>query len=109
MNGNEAFRVNGVTLAASSSLTFFWVLNILKESFSPVKGFLNFYPPVGPLLGLFVFSIAVFAVAFLIFRKVRVEDQKLSFWVLMVSATVFSLMVFPPVFEVVVEFLHILS
>ncbi len=87
---------------ASFSLTFFWVLNILKESFANIKNFLNFYPPIGPLLGLFVFSILIFILSLLILKSAKLENQKKAYFAMLISAILFSLMVFPPVFEVIV-------
>lgn len=85
--------------ACSLTLTFFWVLNILKEANPAVKNFLNFYPPVGPLLGLFLVSILFFLTTLLVFPK-KGEDQKRAFWVLIISAIIFFLMTFPPIFEI---------
>lgn len=89
--------------AASFSLTFFWVLNILKESFSFIKDFLNFYPPIGPLLGLFIFSILVFMLTLLVLKSFKLTDQKKAYFAMLTSAILFSLMVFPPIFEVIVD------
>lgn len=92
--------------AGSFSLTFFWVLNILKESFSDIKNFLNFYPPVGPLLGLFIFSMFVFILSLLILKSFKLTNQKKAYFVMLISTILFFLMVFPPIFEVVVDLLH---
>lgn len=107
MKNEELFWANGALLAACSSLTFFWILNILKESFAGVKSFLNFYPPVGPLLGLFVFSILVHIIIFIMFSNIfKITNQKWSFWVLIISSVLFFFMVFPPVFAVIAGLLH---
>lgn len=98
-------KANSVLWAASLALTFFWVLNILKEVFSGVKNFLNFYSPVGPLLGLFLFSSLFAFAAYLIISSVKPTSQKLAFWSYLISAIVFCLMVFPPVFEPLVDIL----
>lgn len=92
--------------AGSFTLIFFWVLNILKESFSAVKDFLNFYPPVGPLLGLFVFSILVFVLSLFVLKTFNLSNQKKAYFAMLISAILFFLMVFPPIFEVVVNFLR---
>lgn len=87
--------------SASLTLTFFWVLNIFKETNSQVKVFLNFYPPTGPLLGLFLVSILFFLSLLLILPK-KWKDQKRAFWVLIISTIIFFLMTFPPIFEIFV-------
>jgi hypothetical protein len=86
--------------AGSFSLTFFWVLNILKEGFSFIKDFLNFYPPVGPLLGLFIFSILVFILSIFVLRSFKLTNQKKAYFAYVFSAILFFLMVFPPIFKV---------
>lgn len=98
-------KANSILWSASLALTFFWVLNILKEVFSSVKNFLNFYSPVGPLLGLFLFSGLFAFVAYLIILTVKPASQKLAFWSYLISAVVFFLMVFPPIFEPLVDIL----
>lgn len=92
--------------AGSFSLTFFWVLNILKESFNNIKEFLNFYPPIGPLLGLFIFSILAFILSLLTLKSVKLTDQKKAYFIMLISAILFSLMVFPPIFEIIVDLFH---
>lgn len=88
--------------AGGFSLTFFWVLNILKESFSGIKDFLNFYPPVGPLLGLYIFSILIFIASLFFLKSLKLKNEKNAYFAILISAILFSLMVFPPIFEVVV-------
>lgn len=90
--------------ASSLSLTFFWILNIFKEANAGVKNFLNFYPPVGPLLGLFLFSILLLLIL-LILRPVRFSNQKTAFWALILSSILFFCMTFPPIFEIFVDFM----
>lgn len=92
--------------ASSLALTFFWILNILKEGIAGIKSFLNFYPPVGPLLGLFLSSILSLFVFLIILHSVKPTNQKKSFWVLIVSAILFLLMTFPPIFEPMTELLE---
>lgn len=89
--------------ASSLALTFFWILNILKEGIAGIKSFLNFYPPVGPLLGLFLSSILSLFVFLIILHSVKPTNQKKSFWVLILSSVLFLLMVFPPVFEIIID------
>lgn len=96
-------KANSILWTASLTLTFFWVLNILKEIFSGVKNFLNFYPSVGPLLGLFLLSSLFTFVAYLIVLSVKPASQKLAFWSYLISAIIFFLMVFPPIFEPLVD------
>lgn len=99
----QLIKVNSMLYATSLTLTFFWVLNISKEVVSGVKNFLNFYPPVGPLLGLYLFSGLFFHVAYLTVLSVKPTNQKLAFWSYLISAIIFSLMVFPPIFEPLVS------
>lgn len=89
--------------ASSLTLTFFWILNILKEGIPGVKNFLNFYPPVGPLLGLFLFSILSLFIFLIIFNSVKPKDQKLAFWVGLISPIIFLVMTFPPIFKMVIN------
>lgn len=92
---------------ASLSLTFFWIINILKEAYPSFKSFLAFYPAVGPLLGLFIAAVLVFLVATFVLVKVNKFTAKFSesasFWVYVVSVLLFFLMVFPPIFEPIAE------
>lgn len=92
--------------AGSFSLTFFWVLNILKERFSGIKNFLNFYPPIGPLLGLFIFSILIMILSLFVLKSFNLKSQKKAYFTILISAILFFLMVFPPIFEIVVNFLR---
>jgi len=105
MEETKIYKVNAILWAAGVSLTVFWKLNILKEAYVPVKNFLNFYPPVGPLLGLFIFSGLAFIISFFVFSLLKLKSQKVAFWVLLISSIVFFLMVFPPMFEPVVGLL----
>ncbi len=104
-------KSNSVILAAAITLNFFWVLNILKEAYKPVKDFLNFYNPTGPLLGLFIASLIVFALSMIIFSLIfgnslsKKGAQKFAIWFYIVSVILFFFMVFPPVFEPIVEIL----
>lgn len=95
--------------AASLSLTVFWIANILKEAYPPVKATFNFYAPVGPLLGLFCLSLIIFLAAVWALAKaeaftVRISD-KASFLVYVLATSLFFLMVFPPFFEPIVDML----
>lgn len=105
MKDQDIYSSNAILYSASVSLTFFWILNIFKESYKAVKAFLNFYPPIGPLLGLFIFSILVFILVFLLFRSFRIKDQRKSYWAVVIFSLLFSLMVFPPIYEPIVELL----
>jgi len=105
MGEHKIQQTNSILWAATIALNFFWVLNILKEAFSGVKSFLNFYPPVGPLLGLFIFSVIIFFISILILVMIKPKSQKVAFWVYVTSILVFFLMVFPPVWEPIVDIL----
>jgi hypothetical protein len=95
-------------LAASLSLTVFWILNIFKEAFAPVKKVLGFYAPVGPLLGLFIVCLVVFfAGGYVIASRgldKRLSDKKTLF-LYVGTVILFFLMVFPPFFEPIVQVL----
>ena len=105
MEEHKIQQINSVLWAAALTLNFFWILNILKESYKGVKDLLNFYPPVGPLLGLFIFSGIVFFVSILILLMIKPKSQRTAFLVYVTSALVFFLMVFPPVWEPIVDIL----
>lgn len=98
-------------LAAAVTLNFFWVLNIAKEAYKPVKNFLNFYNPTGPLLGLFIISLLLFLILAVIFSVVFGDKlsgkrtQKFALWFYIISVVLFFFMVFPPVFEPIVDLL----
>lgn len=97
---------NSILYSASITLMFFWILNVLKEGFDAVKSSLNFYPPVGPLLGLFLSSILFFAVLSVIIPAFKPKNQKLAFWMLVLSATIFVFLVFPPIFEPIADLMR---
>jgi len=89
--------------AASTALTFFWILNVAKEASSQVKSFLNFYPPVGPLLGLFSFSILILLISYVLIKSLKPKNQKAAFLALLTSSVLYFFMVFPPVYEIIVD------
>jgi len=99
MEDQKIQQLNSKLLAGGLTLNFFWVLNIFKESYAGVKSVLNFYAPIGPLLGLFVLSGIVFFVFYFLFAMIKPKSQKTAFWVYTISIIVFFLMVFPPFFE----------
>jgi len=104
-------KSNSVILSAAISLNFFWVLNVFKEAYKSVKNFLNFYPPTGPLLGLFIASLVVFALSVITLPLILSDRlgtksaQKFAIWLYTVSVVLFFFMVFPPVSEPLVEML----
>ncbi|OGH11153.1 MAG: hypothetical protein A2857_04070 [Candidatus Levybacteria bacterium RIFCSPHIGHO2_01_FULL_36_15] len=103
MEDKKIISANTMLLATSASLTFFWILNIFKEGYKEVQNFLNFYPSVGPLLGLFIFSTVVLIVAFVVLEKLKIRNQKFAFKIFIVSVLLFAFMVFPPVFKIIVK------
>ena len=105
MEDKKIQQINSILWAAALTLNFFWILNILKESYKGVKAFLNFYPAVGPLLGLFIFSGIVFFISFVILVMIKPKSQKTAFWVYVISAVIFFFMVFPPIFKLFVDIL----
>lgn len=57
--------INSVIFAAATSLNAFWILIVLKGAYPKVSAFMNFHPPTGPLLGLYISSILIFGLCFL--------------------------------------------
>lgn len=90
---------NGYLVSAALALVVFWVLGILKAAFPGIKSLLNFYPPIGPLLGLFTVSLIAFVLFVSIFQVVKIRDQAFAFWFFVISTILFAFMVFPPIFE----------
>src|SRR3989338_4423428 len=91
--------------AVSASLNFFWILNIIKTAAPATKGWLTLYTPVGPLSGLFIYSLLfgliVFVILGRIFRSVNQASERRAFVIYYSSIVLFFLMVFPPIFEAV--------
>ena len=50
--------------SAATSLNAFWILIVLKGAYPAISKFMNFYPPIGPLLGLYIFSTLIFVLCF---------------------------------------------
>lgn len=105
MEDQKIQQINSKLLAAGLTLNFFWILNILKESYAEVKSVLNFYAPVGPLLGLFISSLIVLFLSYLVFAMTKPKSQKAAFWLYTISIITFFLMVFPPIFKPFVDIL----
>ena len=108
---DKSVATSATLIGAGLSLNLFWILNVLKEAFPPVKEWLTFYAPVGPLLGLFTLSI-VGLVTFMVLMYILLKNapdkealEKDSFWVFVVSTIIFFFLVFPPVFEPLVHLL----
>ena len=97
----------------AASVTTIWVLVILKEAYKPIDSVLNFYKPVGPLLGIFVVSLIVFW-AVCSFRLSKIKElppNKLAKelynslkWFIIASVLVLF-MTFPPIYNIVVDIL----
>ena len=105
MEDKKIPQINSVLWAGALALNFFWILNILMESYKGVKAFLNFYPAVGAVLGLFIFSGIVFIVFYIILVMIKPKSQKIAFWFYTISATAFFFMVFSPIFNPIVNLL----
>ncbi len=105
MQETRLTKAYSALFAAAVSLTTFWLLNIIKESNGGFKSFLNFYPPIGPLLGLFLFSILGFWIAYFLAWLLKIKSQKLLLVFFIGSAILFFVMVFPPIFGPVVGLL----
>ena len=93
--------------AVSASLNFFWILNIIKTAAPATKGWLTLYVPVGPLSGLFIYSLlfglGVFVVLGRVIRSVNQASERRAFVIYYSSIVLFFLMVFPPIFEAVAK------
>jgi len=99
----EVSNANGYLVAAGLTFIVFWKTNILKEAYPSVKSFLEFYPPIGPLLGVFAISLLAFFLFSALFHIIKIKNQNFSFWFFAISAIIFALMVFPPFFEPIVR------
>ena len=93
--------------AVSASLNFFWILNIVKTAVPATQGWLTLYAPVGPLSGLFIYSLLFGLAAFVflsrVIRSVNRASESRVFVVYYFSIVLFFLMVFPPIFETVAK------
>ncbi|MDP2720907.1 MAG: hypothetical protein Q8O75_03135 [bacterium] len=98
---------NGYLVAAGLTFIVFWITNILKESYPSVKEFLEFYKPIGPLLGLFALSLASLVIFSTVFQIIKIKNQNIAVWFFIISAVLFAIMVFPPVFEPIVHTLAV--
>ena len=56
--------INAALFSAATSLNAFWILIVLKGAYPAISKFMNFYPPIGPLLGLYIFSTLIFVLCF---------------------------------------------
>ena len=90
---------NSYLISSGLALHFFWILNVFKEAYPGVKGFLTFYDPVGPLLGLFILAAAMFFGFVIVFKIIKISSQAFAYWFFVITTIIFVLMVFPPVFE----------
>ena len=98
-------KINSYLFSAGISLNVFWISNALKEAYPGVKSFFDFYKPVGPLLGLFIFSTLAFVVSLVIFRYLTIGSQKFAVRFYIISVVLFLFMVFPPILEPIAELL----
>jgi len=108
---NEKYISAATMIGASMGLHYFWIFNVLKEAYPQVKEGLTLYTPVGPLLGLFVISLVAmalvtFAAYFIVRQKADAETvERESMDLLIVSTILFFFLVFPPIFEPLVDIL----
>lgn len=98
-------KINSYLVSAGISLNVFWISNVFKTANPGVKEFLDFYKPVGPLLGLFILSTLAFVVSLVIFRYFALGSQKFAVRFYIVSVIIFLFMVFPPILEPIAELL----
>ena len=68
-----------------------------------VKASLDFYPVTGPLLGLYLVSLAVFCISYILVRRSALGTAVQYYFLL--SAPLFFFAVFSPVYEPIVRFL----
>src|SRR3989344_3691374 len=101
----ESYKANKYLVSASLTLLLFAAINIFKTAFSAFSATLNFYPPVGPLLGVYILSIIIYLISLGIFTAVKINSQKSVFWFFVFSAIAFLLLVFPPIFEPIAHLL----
>ena len=103
--------IHAALLSAATSLNAFWLLNIAKEASPTVKAFFNFYPVTGPLLGLYIASIAVFCILFVAMRNAHFLQRDASGifirWYFVLSVILFFFAIFPPVYVPIVELLAV--
>jgi len=101
----ESYKANKYLISASITLLLFALINIFKTAFPAFSAMLNFYPPVGPLLGVYILSIILFLLFLGIFSIVKIKNQSFAFWFFVVSTIAFLLLVFPPIFEPIAHLL----
>lgn len=94
--------------ALSASFNAFWVFTIIKAASKTFKKAITLYDPVGPLSGLFAYSLLVAAVVFVVLlvllpSKISLRQQKIAYGIYFISIILFFLMVFPPIFEPIAE------
>ena len=100
--------------AGTVGITIFWLLIIMKNASADVKEVLNFYPPVGPLLGGFVFGLIGFVIAYFVvvnnMKKKKKGDldkhERTSSVLFVISCVLIFFMTFPPIFEPIAEIFH---
>src|SRR3989344_6382268 len=91
-------QASGYLIAAGLTFIVFWAVNILKESYPAINSFVEFYKPIGPLLGVFAVSLLAFLIFSALLQLVKIKNQDFAFWFFAISAIIFALMVFPPIF-----------
>ena len=57
--------INAALFSAATSLNAFWILIVLKGAYPAISEFMNFHPPTGPLLGLYISAVLIFVLCFL--------------------------------------------
>ena len=93
--------INAALFSAATSLNAFWILIVLKGAYPAVSKFMNFHPPTGPLLGLYISSILIFVLCFLVCRFVFHGTDKAStaFYCYFIWSVIFYAFVTLPVFH----------
>jgi len=99
--------------ASAASVTVYWISIIIKEAYAGFSDILNFYKPVGPLLGLFILALLTFFVVYYAINsslsraKTPIINKHLqkSVTLFVISTVLVFFMTFPPIFDWFVELL----
>lgn len=92
-------KANSYLVSGGLTLHLFWILTLLKVAYPGLKGVLNFFTPVGPLLGVYLICSIAFLIFLGVFSVLKIKNQKKAYWFYVISVLLFVVMVFPPVFE----------
>ena len=108
MINNPYNIINSVIFAVATSLNAFWILIVLKGVYPAVSAFMNFHPPTGPLLGLYIFSILIFVLCFLVcWFAFHSTDKALTpfYWYFIGSVILYVFITLPVFHEPIIDLL----